>query len=145
MTRFLLIFCLIFGFVPPGRSFPDPGRFSLTLNDSQQYNAFVKNVYNGTKIFVKIRCEPKSDSGQSWSPWSRIILGWLHGFSHRSEVQEIVCFVLLQIPKCFGLVQIFCSRPMIYLDIVAVTKIMCQTNFKASSKNLDQHKTFLDL
>jgi len=78
MTRFLLIFCLIFGFVPPGRSFPDPGRFSLTLNDSQQYNAFVKNVYNGTKIFVKIRCEPKSDSesGQiDQKPYVQI--GWV--------------------------------------------------------------------
>ena len=31
-----------------------------------------------------------------------------------------LCLVLLQIPKCFGLVQIFCATPKIYLHIVAV-------------------------
>ena len=27
-----------------------------------------------------------------------------------------LCLVLLQVPKCFGLVQMFCARPKIYLD-----------------------------
>ena len=31
--------------------------------------------------------------------------------------------VLFQVPKCFGLVQIFCARPKIYLHIVVVTNI----------------------
>ena len=30
-------------------------------------------------------------------------------------------------PKIFGLVQFFCARPKIYLHIVAVTNILCQT------------------
>ena len=34
---------------------------------------------------------------------------------------------LLQVPKYFGLVQIFCARPKIYLHIAAVTNILCQT------------------
>ena len=34
-----------------------------------------------------------------------------------------LCLVLLQVPKWFGLVQIFCAKPKIYLHIVAVTKI----------------------
>ena len=38
-----------------------------------------------------------------------------------------LCLVLLQVPKCFVLVQIFCARPKIYLDIVTVTNILCQT------------------
>ena len=38
-----------------------------------------------------------------------------------------LCLVLLQVPKCFGLVQIFCARPKIYLHIVAVTNDLCQT------------------
>ena len=38
-----------------------------------------------------------------------------------------LCLVLLQVPKCFGLVQIFCARQKIYLHIVAVTNILCQT------------------
>ena len=37
------------------------------------------------------------------------------------------CLVILQVPKCFGLVQIFCARPKIYLHIAAVTNILCQT------------------
>ena len=37
------------------------------------------------------------------------------------------CLVLLQVPKCFGLVQIFCARPKNYLNIMAVTNILCQT------------------
>ena len=38
-----------------------------------------------------------------------------------------LCLVLLQVPKCFGLVQFYCARPKIYLHIVAVTKILWQT------------------
>ena len=37
---------------------------------------------------------------------------------------KVYCVVLLHVPKCFGLVQIFCARPKIYLHIVAVTKIL---------------------
>ena len=33
----------------------------------------------------------------------------------------------LQVPKCFGLIQIFCDRPKMYLHFVAVTNILCQT------------------
>ena len=33
----------------------------------------------------------------------------------------------MQVPKYFGLVQIVCARPNIYLQIVAVTNILCQT------------------
>ena len=35
--------------------------------------------------------------------------------------------VLLQVPKSFGLVQIFCTRPKIYLHFLAVTNILYQT------------------
>ena len=34
----------------------------------------------------------------------------------------IYVLVLLQVPKCFGLVQMFCAKPKVYLHIVAVTK-----------------------
>ena len=40
----------------------------------------------------------------------------------------VLCLVLLQVPKCFGLVQILYARPKIHLHIVAVTNILCQTN-----------------
>ena len=38
-----------------------------------------------------------------------------------------LCLVLLQVEKCFVLVQIFCVGPNIYLHIVPVTNILCQT------------------
>ena len=37
-----------------------------------------------------------------------------------------LCLVLLQVPKCFVPVQIFCVVPKIYLHIVPVTNILCQ-------------------
>ena len=40
----------------------------------------------------------------------------------------VLCLVLLQVPKCFVVVQIFCDRPKTYLHIVAVTNILCQLN-----------------
>ena len=53
--------------------------------------------------------------------------------------------VLLQVPKCFGLVQNFCARPKICLHIVAVTNILCETKrWFAFSKIvfLCRHKSF---
>ena len=44
-----------------------------------------------------------------------------------SNFVVLLCLVLLQVPKCFGLVQMFCARPKIYLHILAVTNILCQT------------------
>ena len=40
-----------------------------------------------------------------------------------------LCLLLLQVPKCFGLVQIFCARPNISSHTVhmVVTNILCQT------------------
>ena len=38
-----------------------------------------------------------------------------------------VCPVLLQVPKYFVPVQIYCAGPKIYLHIVPVTNILCQT------------------
>ena len=52
-----------------------------------------------------------------------IIIDWDFFF----VFQDTVYLVLLQVPKCFELVQIFCARPKIYLHIVAVTNILCHT------------------
>ena len=38
-----------------------------------------------------------------------------------------LCLVLLQVPKCFGLLQIFCARSKIHLQIMAITNTFCQT------------------
>ena len=46
-----------------------------------------------------------------------------------------LCLVLLHVPKCFWRVQIFFAKTKIYLNIVAVTNILCQiTRWFAFSK-----------
>ena len=42
---------------------------------------------------------------------------------------------LLQVPKCFGLVQIFCARPIIDLHIVPVPNLLCKTKSDLHSVN----------
>ena len=59
--------------------------------------------------------------------------------------KQLWCLCLLQVPKCFVLIIIVCTRPKIYLHIVAVTKILCETiRWFAFSKIvfLCRHKSF---
>ena len=72
---------------------------------------------NGKRWIVRYN-QNKEFSGL-WSIISEEILDWWR--------KRFLCLVLLQVPKCFGLVQFFCARPKIYLHIVAVTNILCQT------------------
>ena len=56
---------------------------------------------------------------------------WMNGklfflLNHNMEPWDI-CLVLLLITKYFVLVQIFCVGPKIYIHIVPVTNIFCQT------------------
>jgi hypothetical protein len=61
--------------------------------------------------------------------------GIIHILRKHSFAQNL-CLVLLQVPKCFGLVQIFCARQKIYLHIVAVTNILCQTKVFEEALNV---------
>ena len=53
------------------------------------------------------------------------------------------CFTFMpcpfKVPKCFGLVQIFCVRPKIYLNIVPVTNILCQSQTFCARQKDDLH------
>ena len=56
-----------------------------------------------------------------------------------------LCLVLLQVPKYFRLVHIFCDGPKIYLHIVTVTNIFCQTKRRFAFSKIVffcQHKVF---
>ena len=48
------------------------------------------------------------------------------------------CLVLLQVPKCFGLVQIFCARSKIEFHLVPILKL----NFIKANHILVWHKKF---
>ena len=73
--RFALIFSLFLGSTS---AFPEAGRFSLNLNSSRPYNGIVKNVYNGTKLYIKVHCDSQSlDKPQ-------IQIGWV--------LRETVCW-----------------------------------------------------
>ena len=83
---------------------------------------------------------------------------------HETTHFSILCLGLWQVPKCFGLVHMSCARSKIYLHIVPVTNILCQTKrwfafskigFCAGTKVFEEslnavkvlgwHKTFWDL
>ena len=37
-------------------AYPEQGRFSLTLNKSHNYDGVAKNLYNNTKLYVRVSC-----------------------------------------------------------------------------------------
>ena len=52
--------------------FPQQGKWTLQLNDSSigQYNGVAKNLYKGTKIFIRVNCHPTGESDE-------ISIGWI--------------------------------------------------------------------
>ena len=56
-TMISVFLCLLFTIV---QCFPDPGKFTIHMDSSKSYAGIVKNMYNGTKIFIKVECDPKS-------------------------------------------------------------------------------------
>ena len=56
-TIISVFLCLLFTIV---QCFPDPGKFTIHMDSSKSYAGIVKNMYNGTKIFIKVECDPKS-------------------------------------------------------------------------------------
>ena len=79
--RFGLYFGLILGFMTLNLciAFPEAGRFSLNLNSERQYNGIVKNVYNETKIYIKVRCDAQDDFDKP-----QVKIGWI--------LRETVCW-----------------------------------------------------
>ena len=61
------------------KAFPEAGRFSLNLNSQRQYNGIVKNVYNETKIYIKVQCDPEINSDPP-----NVKIGWI--------LRETVCW-----------------------------------------------------
>jgi hypothetical protein len=53
-------------------SFPDAGKFSINVNSSQGFNGIAKNLYNGTRIYIKVRCESSIGSGEQ-----HVKIGWI--------------------------------------------------------------------
>ena len=94
----------------------------LTLHNCSQVVVYL--TLNIEMDFVRVHRTyliPKNKIGclRKWLQGSKKYKWW--------NLSRHLCLVLLQVPKCFGLVQIFCARPKIYLHIVAITNILCQT------------------
>ena len=55
--------------------FPQQGKWKLLLNDTSigQYNGVAKNLYKGTKIFIRVNCQPTGPTGES----NEITIGWI--------------------------------------------------------------------
>ena len=71
-------FWFIFVYFGLSVAFPEAGRFFLNVNSSRQFNGIVKNVYNGTKIYIKVRCDSKSDFE------NQVKIGWI--------LRETICW-----------------------------------------------------
>ena len=41
---------------PVVQGFPEQGKWTLRLNESQGFNGVAKNLYQGTKIFIRVNC-----------------------------------------------------------------------------------------
>jgi len=68
-TIISVFLCLLFTIV---QCFPDPGKFTIHMDSSKSYAGIVKNMYNGTKIFIKVECDPKSPNTKPY-----VNIGWL--------------------------------------------------------------------
>jgi hypothetical protein len=59
------------------------------------------------------------------------VIMWIRSSSsHVFTIPESYALSFYRSQNVFGLVQNFCTRPKIYLHIVAVTNILCQTKFR---------------
>ena len=62
-----IFLCLIVG--QAVQAFPEQGKFVLTLNSTNTFNGVAKNVYKGTKLYLKIHCN-SADS-------QTVKIGWI--------------------------------------------------------------------
>ena len=55
--------------------FPQQGKWTLSLNSSAvgQYNGVAKNLYRGTKVFIRVNCHPSEHSSND----NTITIGWI--------------------------------------------------------------------
>jgi hypothetical protein len=44
------------GILLPTHAYPEQGRFTLNLNGSHNFDGVAKNIYNGTRLYVKVSC-----------------------------------------------------------------------------------------
>ena len=97
--------------------FPDPGKFTLTVNSSQEFNGVAKNLYNGTRIFLKVICEPPKNSLINNKPYVKI--GWV---LRETQCWNEYAFLDAQI----DVLPTYYSKPELRLDLPGYTN---HTNF----------------
>ena len=73
--------------------------------------------------------------GEALASSNDLIYSWGHWRSSRRFSNSFgyfqktyLCLVILQVPKCFVLVQTFCARPKNELHLVLLQKILCRLN-----------------
>jgi hypothetical protein len=47
-------------------AYPEQGRFTLTLNKSHSYDGVAKNLYNNTKLYVRVSCSSAETVKIGW-------------------------------------------------------------------------------
>ena len=62
------------------QGFPQQGKWTLTLNESQIYNGVAKNLYKGTRIFIRVNCRNPSTTAATNADLQdsgKIQIGWI--------------------------------------------------------------------
>jgi len=121
--------------------FPQQGKWILQLNDSSigQYNGVAKNLYKGTKIFIRVNCHPTGESNE-------ISIGWIlretqcwNDFAFIEAQQETVFRSYYEHPA-LQLPDSLVNTSANYLRVVE-QKIKCEEHnpIILQSENIDDH------
>ena len=87
----------------------------MSDHDSLQFDPFFSNNYKSKlRIFIKVKKNLLIFAAEATTIKEATVRNLMV-----SPDYAIQCLVLLQVPKCFG--------PKIYIHIVAVTNVLCQT------------------
>ena len=102
------------------QGFPDPGRFEFHVNSSQEFNGVVKNVYNGTKIFVKVKCTPEDVQTEEFNrDQIQLKIGWV--------LRETICWNEYAFMENLGdLYKTYYEKPELILDLTGYSN---RTNY----------------
>ena len=59
-------------------SFPEQGLWTLKMNESQNWNGVAKNLYKGTKIYIRVNCHyPQMKDNFNPMQDQEISIGWI--------------------------------------------------------------------
>jgi len=139
-VRSVLVFlCIIWLDIAKG--FPQQGKWTLKLNESEsgQYNGVAKNLYKGTKIFIRVNCQTDEQTESN-----EISIGWIlretqcwNDFAF-IEAQQEALFKTYYVAPWLQIPNALVNTSANYLKVVEQT-VKCQDTIMLNSEVLEDH------